>query len=567
MKRFSIKSVSLASVFFLFFGCIHGEKAPNDLAPVVTWVPPKRVLVMVFDQMRFDLAARYGLKNFKWLENHAISYPNAYVGHLGSITIVSHAVMTAGVFPKKLPWRDDVMKDTEGLLGKKGAFYSTVDLEQEQYFKLLESAKTTSLVNQLKNAPVPMPSPSPDPGDPAPRWGNVYAIGQKYYAAMVYGGPSSDSIITLGPKRREDPLKGWRAPVGFQVPKYFLNPFGGRFFLDSSLAYGSENTLYPLDGNRFYPGSDKDHEGGDKWVSDGVKKILDEDPNWRGIFATFGSIDKVLHMLGEHETPTKENWANEKGITLKDVLERADSALGDVIQALREKDLLKDTVIVVTADHGGQVNTSFHGMNQPGLGTSYFEYGKGQNFDNTAVSPTLKPLVDTGLVDASTQDSMLRFWLKKRDKVSLIRFADKMRGLAGIGEIYTKQETSRGVHYIRTYRSSKLDGKALDWAKSHNQELVETMAAPGSPDVLGLLLDNNGYALIGEHGGAQEQVQRIPFYVMAPNLKQPGTKSDMAVRLVDLNPIVNRVMQLPLTAGLDGTSRPIDEFIMTEKAK
>lgn len=558
--------IALLIPFFLFFACIHKEKV-TETGLQHSSIPPKRVLVMVFDQMRPDFVERFGLKNFQWLEKNSIRFSNAYVGHLGSITVVSHAVISTGLLPKHLPWRDDLMKDSDGLLGKKGAYYSAVDLTQAQYFSLMQGAKNTTLAQQLKSAPFPAPSVSPLPGEPKPGWGKVFSIGQKFYAAMVYGGPAIDSIITLGQKRKEDPLKGWKEPVGFNVPNVFLNPFGGRYFLDCNSNYGSQNTLYPLDGNRFYPGSDAKHIGGDQWVSDGVVQLMLENPDWRGIFATFGSIDKVLHMLGEHDTPTKEAWAVEQGIGLKNTLQNADQALGQILDTLKSQNLLNETLIIVTADHGGQANKFFHGINQPGLGTSYFEYGKGENFENWKIAPALKSLFDTGMVDVSSHDSMLRMWLKKHDRVSIAHFADKMRPIPGVAEIYTKQETGKNAHYIRTYRSPELTAKALEWAKSHNQELVESMAAQGSPDVLALLLDNHGYALIGEHGGAQEEVQRIPFYVSSPNLKDSGTVNETPVRLVDVNPIVGKVMHLPENPNLDGTSRAIDGYVITEKAK
>lgn len=519
--------------FFAFTACIHRPQVEEALP---TSQPPKRLLVLVFDQMRPDFVGKFGLKNFQALEKRAIRFPQAYVGHLGSLTVVSHAVMSTGRLPKNLPWRDDLMKDVEGLLGKKGAYYATTELSQNQYFSLLERVKGTSLASQL---------------------GETFAIGQKFYSAMVFGGPAANSIITLGPKRKEMMFKGWRAPVGFAVPAAFLEPLGGRFFLDCNESYGAETTLAPID-NRYYPGRDPEHLGGDAWVKDGVLKLIEDSPKWQGIFATFGSVDKVLHMLAEHNGPTSEKWALEKGITLKQTLERADQMLGEILETLRTKNLLNETLIIVTADHGGQRNTSFHGIREAG----HLEYGKGENFSDFQIAPALKPLIDTGLVDVSTQDSMIRMWLKKRDRISIARFSDKMRQVPGIAEIYTKQETGKSVHYIRTYRSHELTDRALEWAKTHHQELVETMAAPGSPDVLGVLLDGHGYGLIGEHGGAQEEVQRIPFYVSAANLKDLGSESDFAVRLVDLNPIVGKIMRLNAQPLLDGTSRPIDGYVV-----
>jgi hypothetical protein len=160
-------------------------------------------------------------------------------------------------------------------------------------------------------------------------------LGQKHYAVMGMAAPLTTSVITLGDKLNSP--QGWRAPVGFQVPSFFTEPFLGRFYLDCNSSYGSEVSLYPLDGARFVPGNDESHLGGDAWVADGVKAILEQDPDWKTIFATFGTIDKFLHILGEHDTPTDVEWAIKNDITLEKALANADLALETILKTLEEK--------------------------------------------------------------------------------------------------------------------------------------------------------------------------------------------------------------------------------------
>src|SRR5262249_19557272 len=78
----------------VFSSCIHQEPRPDreSLLPHT----PKRVMILVFDQMRPDFVDRFDLKHFKWLAENGVSFPQAYVGDLGSITVVSHAVITSG---------------------------------------------------------------------------------------------------------------------------------------------------------------------------------------------------------------------------------------------------------------------------------------------------------------------------------------------------------------------------------------------------------------------------------------------------------------------------------------
>jgi arylsulfatase A-like enzyme len=289
---------------------------------------------------------------------------------------------------------------------------------------------------------------------------------------------------------------------------------------------------------------------------------MDQTPHWTAIFASFGSIDKSLHMLAEHETPTKEKWALDAKMDLKSVLEIADAQLGKILTSLQEKNQLKETLIVVTADHGGQENKFFHGINNPGPGMSGFEYGKGPNFDNDRLPPSLKKLQNTGLIQAATLGSYLSFWLKKQDKISIARFGDLARSVPGVAEVYTRHDTKETVHYVRTFRNTELKDGPLDWAKKYDQDLMETMARDGSPDVVVLLQDGHGYAVKGDHGGAQEKVQRIPLIIVSPDLKLRGTTSEMPARLVDINPIVTRIMHLKKPEGaLDGSASVIEEFL------
>ena len=90
---------------------------------------PDHLLFMVFDQMRPDYIDRFGLEHFKRLRASSRNYPDAYVGHLTSQTVVAHLVMPTGLPPRLLPWVDDVLVDVDGTLGKPGAAYKSAEFE------------------------------------------------------------------------------------------------------------------------------------------------------------------------------------------------------------------------------------------------------------------------------------------------------------------------------------------------------------------------------------------------------------------------------------------------------
>lgn len=91
------------------------------------------------------------------------------------------------------------------------------------------------------------------------------------------------------------------------------------------------------------------------------------------------------------------------------------------------------------------------------------------------------------------------------------------------------------------------------WWLRHGQRIVNTMAAPYAADVVGLLRDDTSYGVAGDHGGAQEPVQRIPIVFAGAGI---GPRDSWArMRSVDILPTILREMSLPLDAGLDGRAR------------
>jgi hypothetical protein len=539
MKKILANGFSFCVALLALSRCATAPNLKELPSPNIS-VQPKRVMVLVFDQLRPDLIERFQMKHFLQVAQQGISFPNAIVGHLGSVTVVSHPVITSGLLPKHLPWQDEFFRDDAGQLGAKGSFYSVLDLKSEQFKTLLGETKSTSLLSRLD-------SPT-----------HSYVLGQKHYAVMGMAAPLTTSVITLGDKLNSP--QGWRAPVGFQVPSFFTEPFLGRFYLDCNSSYGSEVSLYPLDGARFVPGNDESHLGGDAWVADGVKAILEQDPDWKTIFATFGTIDKFLHILGEHDTPTDVEWAIKNDITLEKALANADLALETILKTLEEKGQLEETILVITADHGGQANKFFHGLKKPGLGTNYLFYARTQNKENIEIPQSLAPLFRNKTIDGISHDSALKIWTKKLNRLQLSKLAGEVSQLPGVAEVYSLQKTGNDYHYIRTSRSLNLKGKELEWANKHNNDLLESFAVRGGPNIVALLFDGHGYGFYGDHGGTQEWVQRVPLIIRAPNIlpEKRGTTLPQEARLVDINPMVSRLLGLPLPKKLDGSAAAIE---------
>ena len=78
---------------------------------------PERVLIVVLDQMLPEYVDRFDMDNVRALMDGGVSFENAYLGHMAAETVVSHNVITSGVFPKRMGWSNEVYRDTRDILG------------------------------------------------------------------------------------------------------------------------------------------------------------------------------------------------------------------------------------------------------------------------------------------------------------------------------------------------------------------------------------------------------------------------------------------------------------------
>ena len=80
------------------------------------------------------------------------------------------------------------------------------------------------------------------------------------------------------------------------------------------------------------------------------------------------------------------------------------------------------------------------------------------------------------------------------------------------------------------------------------------MAADNGPDVVGLLHDDTSYGVYGDHGGASEEVQRVPMVFWSPGQASREHRRS-AFQTPDIMPTILRAFGIPLTYPVDGHSR------------
>jgi len=254
---------------------------------------PTRVLIVLFDQMRPEYADRFGMQNFKSLRDRGTNFQDAILGYMGSETVISHNVIVSGQLPKNMGWVDEAYRDREMVLGSDpNAMWETGAMGLTEFGKIIEHEGYPKLADYLH---------STFPGT------KFISVGQKAYAIDSATAPSGDIGVRMSGRGAATtcPLLGgrWRSPSGKNVPAYLTEPTCGRFYINSETSndYGTlddfPSWIYPEDGDRFFPGYNPEHLGGDTWVADAAMMMMEREP-WSGMFVSLGGIDKAGHMWG-----------------------------------------------------------------------------------------------------------------------------------------------------------------------------------------------------------------------------------------------------------------------------
>lgn len=548
-NRLSFAIVILALLGVSAMGPVAASASPPD--------GPERVLIIVLDQTRRDTISRYGMTNVRHVMNGGVSFPNAYLGHMAAETVISHNVITSGQFPKNMGWSNEVYRDVGGVLGTQGAYYVSSSMSCSQFDALIDSGNYLKLQDYLDGA------------EPT----TFASIAQKRTAACTAGhtdgatdpgdfifqirGSSAGSFDCGG-----GAVSTWRKPEAVSPPAYIDLSDCSRWWTMQSttppLDYGTTTQapawMYPLEGNRFMPGTDPAHLGGDTWSADAAIEVIENDQAWRGMLVSLGAIDKMGHMWGPND---RQEGATHLLATAK----LADQQVGRIVQALEDAGQLDETLVVITADHGAQTGKHFHGINQASRGDFNWYCGKDADETYLQPSPAIEAFAaalggdcdaatdDGGNLDFSYQDSHVAAWLKDTSTPSLHAGAEAMGDLPGVVAAYYRVDD----HYVRHGTLGKMGSGERRWFNLHAQELVDTMAAPYGPDVIGLLRDDTTYGVYGDHGGHQKQVQNIPIVFSWPGLRA-GAAPSIALRSVDILPTILEVMGIPYNATtMDGT--------------
>ena len=334
------------------------------------------------------------------------------------------------------------------------------------------------------------------------------------------------------------------------MPSYIKEPTGDNehackdnpYYVDadSAINYGTLDTspawMYPCRATATSPATTPKHQGGDTWVTNAAFDIMDHETDWSGMLLTYGGIDKAGHMWGGLNDVPPYATADPSS-HMAAMAKVADDQVGRVIARLKADGLLDETLVVLTTDHAQ--NTAVNYFGDDGRNRGNFNWYYGSDADETYQQPAAeiqKLIAGTHEnVAMSMQDSAIRTWLRTNDAsaegAGRRRDGDPRRRPCGRTSATATTTSSAGRHPARSGAPSE-----CAWYQKHGQEIVDTQAAPYGPDVIGLLADDTSYGVKGDHGGAQESVQRIPIVFYGAGVKAGRRRGPRCVRWTSPRP-------------------------------
>jgi len=527
---------------------------------------PKRVVIVLFDQMIPAYADDFDMPNYRRIRDAGTNFKEAHLGYMASETVIAHNVLVSGREPRHMGWVDEAFRDKYNLLGKgAGEMHITGDLSIDDFGTLVNNQSYPKLADYLHDQ---------YPGS------KFISVGQKAYAVESIAAATGDIAVRLSGRSSSSlfdecrtTLGGrYRFAAGKNVPAY-LTQYCGRYYInsDGGNSYGTTASfpawLYPEDGDRLFPGTNAAHLGGDTWVADAAVAMM-QNEDWSGMFVTLGGIDKAGHMFGaQADTGVYDCSTGAGQVHVRCAAQIADQAFGKILAQIAATDAAKggETLVVMTADHGATYAENFYGKTNAGASDSNWYHAPVGVWDVGAFvpptnplyntpSPSLAPLIATNNMKFTYQSTAIEAWLIDNSKPKMIEAAAAALGMPGV--IATYYRSANGKKF-KLYDTNSMTPSEKRWWKDEAEDIVNTMASDEGPDVVARLHDKVSYGVHGDHGGAQESVQRVPMVFWSPSLA-PRDRSRERFLTPDVMPTILKAMDIDLEQRVDGKAHKLD---------
>ena len=227
-----------------------------------------------------------------------------------------------------------------------------------------------------------------------------------------------------------------------------------------------------------------------------------------------------------------------------------------------------DTLIVITADHAAQTGRPFRGVPSSATVRTHSwdrrlrrhslrlqlvlrhrdRRRRSESYEDP--SPAVAQLETTlgGNIAFSYQDGHVAVWLTDNSLVKKQQAADAVLDMPGV--IASYHLNAAQDDYV-LFGTNPMGRAEQSWFNSHAEDLVDTMAAPNGPDVVGVVTTNVTYGVVGDHGGHNRLIQNIPMVFYGPGVSQKDSNREL--RQVDVLPTILEAMGIDYDpAAFDG---------------
>ena len=382
-----------------------GQKTKAAPAPT-----PKLILQITVDQLRGDLPERFmkhmGEGGFRYLKEQGIWYANAHFGHANTETIVGHASLATGADPS-----------THGMIGNvwldRNTAKLTYNIEDPGHHILTAGAdvdKSTEIDPTQKIASTDGRSPSAilvstfsdELSLHTAGKAKIYGVSVKDRGAVSMAGHAgkafwfskqSAEFVTSSYYYKAYPewVEAWNNK---KLPQAFAGTSWELMNEPSTYTFGDADncdweTNFPGYGRVFpHPYGKADGKyfttfltlspAGDELTLDFAKTLLDaeqlgQDEVTDYLSVSFSSTDYVGHLFGP------------SSLEMEDNLLRLDRTLADLFAHIEKRVGLKNTLIVLSADHGGPEAPGY--LNAHGIEARYVSPEK---WDQSPAIKTIK---------------------------------------------------------------------------------------------------------------------------------------------------------------------------------
>ncbi len=215
------------------------------------------------------------------------------------------------------------------------------------------------------------------------------------------------------------------------------------------------------------------------------------------------------------------------------IVQRADVAIGNILATYRKLGLLERTVFMVTADHGMAANRHIVPIHK--------------------MYAAVAAHAPSGSVDEEFRITMGSVWLRQPTEDRAVSAALVAARFPGVETALYKVASNHGWVFAPDASTEARLGSKLTQAYLN---LADTEASPAGPEVImpyaedtmGLTVKNS--KSWGNHGGFSWGVQHIPMVLAGPGVVHG--LSHAPAKLVDVAPTLERLLGLPIPAGVDG---------------